>query len=415
MHERLKLARVRWFLGQSLLPEHLLASEQALSAESYLRSLIAGRSEYGVARLRWNEELLSEGVLAITELTAVMRDGALLDVPRNAVLPSLTLAMTGAPRVPIYLHLLESTESPSGNPVYTDDPPTVQRVVRKTVLSISEKMDRSVGVLKLAEFEKLASGTWGLVAGYLPPLLRVGDSPFLQAQLSQLDTQLSELEPKLVAQLQDTFLRLERIAVTRTTLAAMYQALSILADLRNGSGCHPCELFRELRALYFQLCCFQELLPEQSCIPYPQSDIGTAFTRLFTLLTPRLRLSAVHHSHLKFARLSGLFTVSGFPEEVKSAQEVYLLIQRPNIHDRVRVDDVKLSATSRLALVHRMVLRGVPFKLCERVHFQHAFGPEVDFHQLTMNEEWALAAREGSLSFYETSALEKAQAFLFWR
>ena len=153
MHERLKLARVRWFLGQSLLPEHLLASEQALSAESYLRSLIAGRSEYGVARLRWNEELLSEGVLAITEFTAVMRDGVLLDVPRNAVLPPLTLAMTGAPRVPIYLHLLESTESPSGNPVYADDPLTVQRVVRKTVLSISEKMDRSVGVLKLAEFE----------------------------------------------------------------------------------------------------------------------------------------------------------------------------------------------------------------------------------------------------------------------
>lgn len=415
MYERLKLARVRWYLGQSLLPEHLLASEQALSAESYLRTLIGGRSEYGVARLRWNDELLVEGVLTITELTVVMRDGVLLDVPHNAVISPLTLAMTGTARVPVYLHLLEQTEGPSGNPVYSDDPQTVQRVIRRCMLTTAEKMDRSIGVFKLAEFEKSVDGVWRLDGSYVPPLLRVGDSPFLQQQLTRLDTQLAELEPRLVAQLQDTFLRLERIAVMRSTLATMYRTVSMLADLRHGSCCHPCELFQALRDLYFQLCCFHELLPEQSCIPFTHGDVGASFARLFQLLAPRLLLSAVHHSHLKFARMNGLFSVSGLPEEVKSAQEVYLLIQRPSIHDRVRIEDVKVSATSRLALVQRMVLRGVPFKLVERVHFQHAFGPEVDFYQLTLSEEWALAAREGSLSFYETPALEKAQAFLFWR
>ena len=33
MKEQNRLARVRWYLGQSLLPEHLLASEQSLSNE----------------------------------------------------------------------------------------------------------------------------------------------------------------------------------------------------------------------------------------------------------------------------------------------------------------------------------------------------------------------------------------------
>ena len=415
MSDRLKLARVRWFLGQSLLPEHLTAGEQSLVAEMFLRGRLDGSPATGVAVLRYRDELLSEGVLSIKELVAILRDGTLIDIPRNALLPPLTLAMTGAARVPVYLHVMDQTEGAAGNPLYGDDPGTVQRVIRKCQLATTEKLERSQAALKLAEFEKTESGTWYLSSGYIPPLLSVGETPFLTKALAQLDSQLAELEPRLLAQLQDTFLRLERIAVTRLTLASMYEVMSALADIRHGTSDGPYRLFDRLRQLYFQLCCFHELLPEQSSIPYAASEVGTSFSRILALLAPRLRLSAVQHSHLKLVHNNGLFSVHGFPEEVKNAQEVYLLIQRAHIHDRITMDDVKLSATSRLALVHRMVLRGVPFKLMERVHFQHAFGPEVDFHQLTLNEEWALAAREGSLGFYETPALEKAQAFLFWR
>ena len=415
MNERLKLARVRWFLGQSLLPEHLLASEQSLAAESHVRAGLYGLPDYGVARLRWNEELLTDGVLSLSALTVVLRDGALVDVPRSASIQPLTLAMTGAAQVPVFVHLLESTESAAGNPLYVDDPPIVQRVVRRAQLATSEKFERSIGAIKLAEFEKSVSGKWVLSSRYIPPLLDVAETPFLTEPLANLKEQLDALETKLVAQLQDTFLRLERLAVTRATLAKMYQIASLLADLQYNVGRHPYELFEVLRAFYFDLCSFHEVLPEQSCLPYNHADSSASFARLFALLGPRLRLGAVHHSHVKFGRMAGLFVISSLPESVKTAQEVYLLIQRTNLHDRINIDDVKLSATSRLALVHRMVLNGIPFKRQERVHFQHAFGPEVDFYQLTLTEEWALAIREGSIAFYQTAAIEKAQAFLFWR
>ncbi len=415
MNERLKLARVRWFLGQSLLPEHLVASEQSLVAESHVRSSVHGLPDYGVARLRWHDELLSDGVLSLSALTAVLRDGSLIDVPRSATIQPLTLAMTGAAQVPVFVHLLESTESAAGNPVYADDPPIVQRVMRRAQLTTSEKFERSLGALKLAEFEKSVNGKWVLSSRYVPPLLDVAQTPFLTAALAALKEQIEALETKLVAQLQDTFLRLERLVVVRATLSKLYQVASLLADLQYGVGRHPYELFAVLRTFYFDLCSFHEILPEQSSLPYNHADASASFARLLALLGPRLRLGAVHHSHVKFSRMASHFFIGGLPETVKNAQEVYLLIQRPNIHDRVHVEDVKLSATSRLALVHRMVLNGIPFKRVERVHFQHSFGPEVDFYQLTLSEEWALAVREGSLAFYATTATEKAQAFLFWR
>lgn len=415
MHDRLKVARVRWFLGQSLLPEHLTSNEQSLSSESHLRAWLHGLPDYGVARLRWNEELLKDGVLSLTALTAVLRDGTLIDVPRNAATQPLTLAVTAAARVPVYLHVLEQTESAAGNALYTDDPKIVQRVMRRVQLAITEKLDRSTAAFKLAEFERRVDGQWRLYRDYLPPLLQVGDTPFLGEQLQELERALTTLEPKLLAQLQDTFLRLERLAAIRSTLSHIYQVGSLLSDLQHGVGRHPYELFQLLRTFYFDLCSFHEVLPEESQLPYSHAEISRTFTRLFQLLGPRLQLTSIHHSHTKFAHQNGLFSLSSMPEVAKSAQEVYLLIQRQNIHEHVDMGDVKLSATSRLALVHRLVLRGVPFVLQDRVHFQHAFGPEVDFYQITLNDEWGLAAREGSIAFYETPVLEKSAAYLFWR
>jgi len=65
--------------------------------------------------------------------------------------------------------------------------------------------------------------------------------------------------------------------------------------------------------------------------------------------------------------------------------------------------------------VHKLSLVGIPVVRIERPPFQHSFGPEVDFFQLSFGEEWDLALREGSLAFYQTPGLAEAKAFLFWR
>lgn len=77
------------------------------------------------------------------------------------------------------------------------------------------------------------------------------------------------------------------------------------------------------------------------------------------------------------------------------------------------MDDIKLSCTSRLALVHRLVLRGVVYKHVERPPFQHTFGPEVDFYQLQDGEEWEHVIRESSLSLYVHPVLDEPMSFCF--
>jgi type VI secretion system protein ImpJ len=410
-----KIGHVRWFLGQTVLPEHLQALDARADAAALLRARLSGLPPHGVAELSLSEPLLREGILAITAVTAVLPDGEIVSVPGNASLSSLSLTATGATLLPVFLHLSDEVTSASGNPIYADDPRVVERVLYRAHLSISDKLDRSRGVVKLGDFEKNVDGTWRLLPTYIPPLLQVGATPYLIKPLSSLETQIIHLEPQLAAQLQDTFLRPERLLSIRLCLAELYRVLSLIGDLRHKVLLHPYALFTALRSLYETLCCFHEVLPDQQALPYRHDDLGPCMGQLLRLLDQHLKPVYTRSTHLRFLKANGLFSLSQLPEEAKLAQEVYLLVQRATVHERIDMDEVKLSCTSRLALIHRLVLRGVPFKYVEKPPFQHTFGPEVDFYQLQFGEEWNNVLREGALALYIHPVLEKANVFLFWR
>ena len=199
--DNLKLARVKWFLGQTLLPEQFVSQEQALTAEADLRTRLHGLPSFGIGPpTDGNGQLL-------------------IDIPGNAVVQPLSLKASGATRVSVYLHILEQTTDATGVRMYEGDPKVVQRVMFRALLSIEKDIDRSIAMIKLAELQKEATGGWSLLSDYLPPLLQIGASPFLQKELALLLERLETLEPRLIAQLQDTFLRPDRLAVTRRTLA----------------------------------------------------------------------------------------------------------------------------------------------------------------------------------------------------
>lgn len=411
----LKLARVHWHMGQTLLPEHLIAQEEAQRAALQLRIQSLGVPVFGIAQLTVNEPMLRDGVFAVTSLSAVLWDGLLVDVPALCQVAPLSLSATGASRAHVFLHILDELPGHEDNPIYAEDARVVRRLCFQAQLAVADSLDRSRGLLKLAEVEKGVDGTWTLDPGYIPPLLQVGTVPFLSAELAQLGQGLASLESHLEQQLQDTFLRPERLAVMRRTLAGIYGMQSLLGDLRARLWPHPYHLFQSLRELFFELCCFHEILPEDRRAVYRHEELGTCFGRLLHQLLPLLKPVYAHSTHVPFAKGNGLFTISVLPDDAKLAQEVYLLIQRPHVHQRVAMDDVKLSCTSRLALVHRMILKGVTYQQVAQPAFRHPFGPEVDFYQLAFGEEWNFCIKESSVSFYIHPELARVNAFLFWR
>ena len=81
----------------------------------------------------------------------------------------------------------------------------------------------------------------------------------------------------------------------------------------------------------------------------------------------------------------------------------------------VNIDEIKLACTSRLALV-RLVLKGIPFRLLERVHFYYSFrtGNGLLPRPRSMRSG-SNVLREGEPSRFISRLLEKLHAYLFWR
>src|SRR5260370_3560531 len=169
-----KLARIKWYVGQTLQPEHFTLQEEALLAESRLSARVRGLPGHGVARLAWNTQLLAQGDLAIAAMTIVLPDDQIIDVPGNAVVQPLDLRAETSSRVSVFLHLLEQTQDAKGVRLYEDDPRGVERLLRTLRLSTEASVAGAATSLKLLELTRAVSGAWEVAPNYAPPLIQVG-------------------------------------------------------------------------------------------------------------------------------------------------------------------------------------------------------------------------------------------------
>jgi type VI secretion system protein ImpJ len=107
--------------------------------------------------------------------------------------------------------------------------------------------------------------------------------------------------------------------------------------------------------------------------------------------------------------------VCELPSEARRARQVYWLVQKARIGDTLKLEQLKLAGPERLAAVHQLALRGVPFRPILSPPFHHNFTAEVDFYALERGEEWDHALREGKLAFYSKKELEGVRSFIYWR
>jgi type VI secretion system protein ImpJ len=410
-----RLARVRWQMGQTLLPEHFRTQEQSLVEELRLRAELGGLPSHGVAHLTWNEALLAQGSLSISSLAAVMPGGWLVEVPGNTTLAPFSLEGTGKSSTTLYLHLLAETVDSSGVTLYASDPPVLQRVLHRLHLSLEPVVDGAMASLKLAAFAKDMEGTWRQEGSWVPPLLLVGSNPFLDGLLRELDGLLEHAQHLLLTQLSDSYLRSDRLNNARRTLCEVYRLQALRTDMRQGIYPHPYPLFEALRRLYFEQCCYLEALPEERMPGYRHEELAQSLGGWMRLLQQGFRPEDSRSTHQPFVCKDGLFILSPLPLEVIEAGETYLLVQRKEPGERLPLEGVKLASPSRLPSVRRLALKGVPFRHVPYPEFPHAFGPEIDWYLLVQGEEWRHVARENGLAFYVTPQLEDAKVSLFWR
>jgi type VI secretion system protein ImpJ len=178
---------------------------------------------------------------------------------------------------------------------------------------------------------------------------------------------------------------------------------------------HPYQLFEALRRLYFEQCCYLEALPDERMPAYRHEELAQSLGGWMKLLGQGFRPEDSRSTHQPFTCRDGLYILTPFSREVQEAGELYLLVQRKEPGQRLPMEGVKLASPSRLPVVRRLALKGIPFRHVPYPEFPHAFGPEIDWYLLVQGEEWRYALREDGVAFYVTPTLEDTKVSLFWR
>ena len=409
-----KLARVRWEMGQTLLPDHLLAQEESLVADVVLRFRMQGLPSYGIGHLKLNETLLEEGILSIQDLTLVMGSGLLLDTPGNATVAPFNLNVPGTTSVSVFLHVLRDAPSDTdAHKAWNDDGEDgISRVIYKLVLSTEQSHPGVMETLKFAEFNKSVEGAWQLSRDFVPPLLQLGTSPFLQNEMHELSQMLELFQYNLSVDAAGA-LSGESLFSVKQCLKSVFKTQRLLANLNSQVHLHPYFLYEETKTLYTEVCFYRDATPQDITAPYDHNRLS-CLKEVIDLLNSQMHLVRSRPPYLPFELQENIYRVK-LPEDIRLATDVYLLVQKREITAGVSIEELKVAGLSRLPFVHKMALHGIPLRKVDRPAFQHSFGAEVEFYLIREGEEWDHALNEMTLAFYDRSNLKDAEFFIYWR
>ncbi|MCX5847182.1 MAG: type VI secretion system baseplate subunit TssK [Deltaproteobacteria bacterium] len=409
-----KLARVCWKMGQTLLPEHLLALEDSLLANTVLRYRMQGLPSYGIGKLILNESLLGEGIFSVQEMTLVMSSGLLLSVPANAKLSPFNLNLPGTTKVSVYLHILNEIPAADSSPGGWEDDAEVRipRVIHRMALSSEQDYPNVIETLKLAEFKKSPQGAWQISRDYIPPLLQLGTSPFLRSEIDALSEALALFQYNLYMDAV-SYLSGDSLSSVKQCLKSVFRAQRLLANLVSQVHLHPFFLCEELLTLYTEVCFYRNTTPENITSAYNHDQLAFLNT-IIDLINKQMQLVRSLPPYLPFELGDNIYQVK-LPAEIRQATNVYLLAQKDRIITQLSIGDMKLASFSRLPVVHKMALQGIPFKRVEHPSFQHSFGAEIEFYLIKEGEEWDHALNEMTVAFYNRPDLKDTAFYIFWR
>ena len=403
-------------MGQTLLPEHLYALEESMLADSALRFSLRGLPSYGLFRLRWNESLLSEGVLSVESLRLALSSGLLLELKGNAQVAPLNLNIPGATLLPVYLHVRSLVDASSGKEAahLTIEHDNVSCWLWPLELATEQENPDTLESFRLAEFEKQPDGHWQLSNRYIPPLLCLGPLPFLNKELTQLAKRLESYHYQLTQEIAAIYLSGADLVNAKQCLKSVVHMQRCLANLDSQIYPHPYYLYEELKRFYVDLCFYHNNEPKFATAIYRHEQLAEVFREIFEPLNDQLQLAQTHSPYLPFTVSEGIVRAN-LPSVVREAKETYLLVQKMQVTQSVNLEGLKIAALSRIPVIHKFYLQGIPYKRIERPPFQHSFGPEVDIYQLSGGEEWDHALRELALGFYADPRFSEVKFFLYWR
>lgn len=293
-----QLKRVGWQIGQPLLPVHLFAQEESILAHLNFHIQNLGTPYYGVGNLKWDDTLLSQGVLSISKLTIIFPSGEVIDVPENATVSSFDLNTVGTNQVAVHIHLMKELAEQEVFGESQDEEEKITYFMNTLVISEEHHLFSAKTSLKLAEFEKDVENRWKLSEIYTPPLFTITSHPFLGARLSSIKTILESFQKELELESSTGKLFEQRTLNTKICLMEVAKLRQFLLNMDRNVVTHPYYLYLQLTHFLSALALLYLDQGEYALIPYQHEKQGLLFSKLLELLIKHLKPKSEKLSYL---------------------------------------------------------------------------------------------------------------------
>lgn len=419
-----ELARPIWRKGQVLQPEHFRTLEAALSAESALRTELLGLPLHGLSRLLWNGDQPKGGVVTVWELVAVLPDGTLIDVPRNAtfVESSLSLKASGSRQVELFAHVLPRDEQ-GGEPALTPDAPNaIPRAYHELVLSSDPQHPTGGARILLGRFAQSAKGEFQLSEDFIPPLTNLAETPVLATRLRGTAQHLRDIRCALEEQVLVALARGDSGAMATRVWVEARKLEAFLGDALTDVPIHPYPVFIALRNFVVELGMLGNGLPEAVLPRYQHENLAACFLPLLAKIAGHVTTPAHDEPMVEFTPEAGRLTAV-LPEEALGAAEFWVAVLKQHASDSVSLDQTVVASPGRLRLVRERSLRAMTLvrdansPLRERLS-----GPLETYriegagtHGVGDRREWNAALQERALAFTAPNEIRAMKIVLYWR
>ncbi len=332
-----KLARVSWQLGQTLLPDHFEAQEEAYLTDVAMRFQLCGKPFYGVGCVYWESSLLNQGTLQITQLSYIFKSGLLIALNENASLVSDKINFDAQKTVEIYIHVMQ--EKQVNKYIEFDN-----KVYKKTYkLVLSQRLDICFGsdlfdperyyhidTFKLANFKQAENKQWQLDNSYCPPLLQLGSSLFLKESISQLSKLLVKFNLQLkiysgIVDGEDCVVNIKLNTQISIILSRIYVFMRLVHNIEGEVHVHPYDFFNELQTLYIDLLFYLNKFTENLNTQYEHEKIGANFQTLFKLIEELIAIEGCRYNSRPLELKNGIYSAD-LPEILTTVDSYYLFV-----------------------------------------------------------------------------------------
>jgi type VI secretion system protein ImpJ len=350
------MQRVLWTKGLLLSPQHLQAQDRFLEDLLEFRLSSLTYCPWGFKRLEIDREALTGGALSIARAEGILPDGLLFDVPDSDPPPRpLVLEDQWEPdmeALEVVLALPERKSSglnvageAGGDTRYRaevmllrDENTGLQekpvQVARKnfSLLAGSRRGDRSTR-LPVARIQQSSAGEFVLDPHFVPPVVDVTASPYLQSLLRGLVENLSARSSALGEMRGQRSKGLADFGVADIanfwllyTVNAHLPVLRHLYETRRG---HPADVFESLLNLGGALTTFSPKLSPRDLPGYEHSNLEACFTSLDAMIRELLdTVVPARHASLPLARTSpSIYATAIDQERFLDAPQIFLAVQ----------------------------------------------------------------------------------------